>query len=227
MNSKRNPWLGFILYLLVTGLPRLFNLIGWWKWRIEGRENLLPRKTGGMIIVTNHVDWIDIIALASIVPISHRLSWFGKAELFESKLGNWFFREVDVVPVKRGRGDLEAMKKAANMLKSGAVFAFFPEGHRSETGELQQGQGGAIRLAMQSGVPIVPGALIGTQDGLKKSFRRQEITLRLGKPYTLEPTPNGKIPPPLMKELVTDMMQRIAELLPEEHHGFYRRELTE
>lgn len=215
----------YILYMLITYPGRFLSDIGWWKWRVEGIENIPPRSMGGMIIATNHVHWVDIVAIGALVPYTHILSWFGKIELFESAFGNWFFTTMNVVPVKRGKGDMSALNTAKTMLQNGAVFAFFPEGHRNINATLQRGQSGAIRLALKSGVPIVPGAITGSQHGLKGGPLRKELTLRLGTPYILEPVPDGKVPPRVMKELVKDLMLRIAMLLPEENRGYYADEI--
>lgn len=213
---------GKILYFFITFPCRLMNMIGWWRWRVEGIENLPPVEQGGMVIATNHMNWQDIIIMGAMIPYTHRLSWLGKTELFESRFGHWFFHTMQVIPVNRGRGDLAAMETCEKALRGGARLLIFPEGQRSKTASLQEGRGGAIRLAMRSDVPIVPVAIAGSEHGLKGTMRRQKITIRIGTPYKLEPTPNKKIPPRLMDHLVTDLMQRIAAMLPESYHGYYR-----
>ncbi len=213
---------GAVLYMMIIALPTLFKKIGWWKWRIEGLERLPPRSMGGMIVVANHSHWLDILALGALMPLSYRLSWLGKIEIFEHPVSNWFFRTLNVIPIRRGKRDLSALEASETALRNGAVFVIFPEGHRSGNGVLQQGHGGAIRMAMRTGVPIVPIAITGSQHGLKGSALRKELKLQVGMPYVVEPTPGNKIPPDLMASLTNDMMVRIANMLPEEKRGYYQ-----
>jgi 1-acyl-sn-glycerol-3-phosphate acyltransferase len=175
-----------------------------------------------MIIVTNHVHWLDILALGALVPYTHRLSWFAKQELFETAFGNWFFTTMEVIPVKRGKGDLSAMQATMQALRDGAVFIIFPEGHRNREGQLQKGYGGAIRMAIQGNVPIVPATIIGSQHGLRGSFLGKELKITIGKPFIIEPITSKKVPGSLMKQLTAEMMKRIAALLPENQRGVYR-----
>lgn len=100
----------------------------------------------------------------------------------------------------------------------------FPEGHRSDTRQLQQGRGGAVRLAVRSGCPIVPVAIWGTESGFKGVLRRSPIRVRFGKPYH-PPVEGNKIPLDRMSELTDEMMLRIAELMPEKYWGYYRERM--
>lgn len=212
---------GAIVYALLHGLLNFFRVIGWWRWNVEGMENLPPRGQGGMIIAMNHIHWMDIPVIGGSLPYSHRLSWLAKSELFENPLAGWFFRQMQVIPIKRGKRDLAALERAIEALRGGAVLLIFPEGHRSRSGVLMPGHGGAVRLAMQAGVPILPVAVSGTEHGLSGSFRRRPVHLQIGKPYNVPSTPDNKIPPELMEQLTADMMQRIAAMLPPERRGPY------
>jgi 1-acyl-sn-glycerol-3-phosphate acyltransferase len=217
---------GALMYGFIQAVINFFRLIRWWRWRIEGLENMPPRQSGGMIVAMNHVNWIDIPAIGSLLPFAYRLSWLAKIEIFEHPVAIWFFRNMNVIPIRRGRRDMAALDASVEALRAGAVLLIFPEGHRSRTGVLQEGRGGAIRLAMQSGVPIVPVAITGSEHGLKGACMRRPLTIRVGQPYTIPPTQNGKIPPDLMGQLTGDMMQRIAALLPEDRRGPYAQMTT-
>jgi 1-acyl-sn-glycerol-3-phosphate acyltransferase len=199
----------------------LLRAIGWWRWSIEGLERLPPRQAGGMIIAMNHIHWLDIPVIGALLPFAYRLSWLAKSELFEHPIVGWWFRRMQVIPIKRGRRDLAALDAAADALRNGAVLLIFPEGHRSRDGVMLPGRGGAIRLAMQSGVPIIPVAVTGTQHGLAGTLLRKPVRLQIGEPLTVPPTPDGKIPPDRMDKLTTQMMQRIAAMLPAEQRGPY------
>ncbi len=216
-----------LMYGFLYSLLNFLRIIGWWRWSVEGLENLPPRESGGMLIVCNHSHWLDIPVLGSLMPFKYRLSWLAKSELFANPFARWFFTTMDVVPIRRGKRDVAALEQSAEMLRNGSVLLIYPEGHRSGTGVLQEGRGGAIRLAMASQAPLVPVAISGTEHGLKGTLLRKPVVMRIGKPYLVEPTENGKVPPPLMEELTTDMMCRIAEMLPADKRGPYGPKLEE
>ncbi|GAB4423259.1 MAG: lysophospholipid acyltransferase family protein [Chloroflexi bacterium OHK40] len=213
--------LGTLIYwLLYVGLHTL-RLVGWFRWSVEGIANLPPRKAGGMIVAMNHIHWMDIPVVGAMLPFDYRLSWLAKSEIFQNPIADRFFRTMNVIPIRRGKRDVAALETAVEALRAGAVLLVYPEGHRSRTGVLQQGRGGAVRMAMQAGVPIVPMAVVGTEHGLKGTLTRRPVLLRIGEPYMVAPTPDGKIPPDRMEQLTTDMMLRIAALLPPERRGSY------
>lgn len=213
---------GWLMYSMLRGFFQFMIAIGWWRWRVEGLENLPPRHQSGMIIAMNHVHWVDILAVGTLLPFQYRLSWLGKAELFQHWLARWYFQNMKVIPVQRGKRDLSAITIAEDALRQGAALLIFPEGHRSGTGILQPGQSGVIRLATRSDVPIVPIAITGTQHGLWGTLQRKEVVLRIGMPYTIMPDSNGKIRPATMKWFISDLMHRIASMLPPEYQGAYQ-----
>lgn len=210
-----------VMYGMLYIWLNFMRLIGWFRWSIEGLENLPPRESGGMIVAMNHVSSVDIPAIGALLPFSYLLSWLAKSEIFQNSFIGWWLRTMQVIPIRRGKGDLAALDAAVDALRAGAVLLIFPEGHRSRDGVLQPGRGGAIRLAMQAGVPIVPIAVIGSEHDIKGSFLRKPLHMRVGKSFTVEPTADGKVPPDVMERLTTDMMQRIAALLPAERRGPY------
>jgi len=216
-----------LIYRLIIFPVRFFISIGWWRWRIEGLENLPPRSMGGMLVVMNHIHWLDILAIATLMPLSHRLSWLGKSELFEHPVRRWFFTTMEIIPIQRGRRDMLALEGCEQVLKDGAVLTVFPEGHRSHTGILQRGLGGAVRLAVRSEVPIIPVAITGSQHGLAGALRREELCLRVGPPYVIDPpADDGKMSVRMVNDLTTDMMVRIARLLPESYRGYYHEQAS-
>jgi 1-acyl-sn-glycerol-3-phosphate acyltransferase len=214
--------LGALMYFCIW-LPLQFCRLFWWNWNVEGRENLPPRGQG-MILAINHLHWLDIPIIGASLPLSHRPSWIAKVEIFINRVIAWWFREMMVIPIKRGHRDMTALVAAEDALKRGAVLIIFPEGHRSRTGGLLEGRGGAVRLAVRTGCPIVPIAVWGTEVGLKGAALRRPLHFRIGKPYTIDMR-GERIPWDRMNELTEEMMLRIAALMPSQYWGFYQDRL--
>jgi 1-acyl-sn-glycerol-3-phosphate acyltransferase len=209
-----------LLYLTFHTLIRL----GWFRWRIEGRERLPPRELGGLVLAMNHIHWLDIPIAGTLLPMAYRPSWLGKSELFAHPVAAWFFQQMQVVPIQRGKRDVAALHQAVDLLCNGAVLLVFPEGHRSHTGVLQRGQRGVIRLALQSGAPVVPLTIFGSQHGALGTLLRREVVLHVGEPYTIASPTKRKVPPDTMQALTDDLMREIAAPLPAACRGPYASE---
>src|SRR5690349_14319145 len=100
--------------------------------RIRGTHNVPKR--GPVILASNHASNIDPPVVGTC--IWRPCAFMAKEELFENKLFGWFNRNLYAFPVKRGTGDRGALKKALEILESGWPLVMFPEGTRSETGEM-------------------------------------------------------------------------------------------
>lgn len=211
--------LGAIMYFLLWAPLNLVRRI-YWRWSVEGLEHLPPPGTG-VVLAANHMSWLDIIVVAASLPPSHRPTWMAKAELFENPVLGWWFRQMQVIPIRRGKSDLHALNELEKALNKGALLIVFPEGHRSKTGGLIEGRGGAVRLAGSSGTLIMPTALWGTERGLGGLMRRKPVHVRFGPTYAPEGAA-GTIPADKMRQLTMDLMLRIAEMLPEGYRGVYR-----
>jgi 1-acyl-sn-glycerol-3-phosphate acyltransferase len=216
--------LGILLYGLVWVTLWVLRHV-WWKWTITGQARLKPRGQA-MILAVNHLHWTDTFALGASLPLSLRPTWMAKAELFANPVVAWLLRAIQVIPVSRGRYGLSALVVAEEALKHGAALIIFVEGHRSATGGLQEGQGGALRLAARTGCPIVPIALWGTEAGLRGICLRRPIHVSIGQPYVV-PTETSKISQQRMSELTEDLMLRLAALLPERYWGVYQERMEQ
>ena len=119
---------------------------------VYGRQNL--RVKGKAIFIANHRSMWDPLILALISP--RNIHFMAKKELFESKLGNLFFRSLYAFPVNRHNVDLTSLKNALKVLEQGEVFGIFPEGKRAVTDSLDESEKGAAFLAIRSGAPVIP-----------------------------------------------------------------------
>ena len=131
---------------------------------------------------------------------------------------------VNGIYINRFNADLNALREVFRRLKQGGVMVVAPEGTRSKSGTLQEGRDGASFIAARTGLTIMPGGLVGTQDAqvvsrLRK-FKRLDIELRIGQPFTLPPL-EGRNRAEQLKEYTDEIMCRIAILLPAEMRGIY------
>lgn len=159
---------------------------------VEGKANV-PR-SGPVIFASNHLSFIDSVAIPVAAP--RPVHFLAKSAYFEgSGLSGWFSREfftaIGAVPVKRGAGQaaLDALDQQRQLLEDGNAVALYPEGTRSLDGRLYKGRTGVAFLALQTGAPVVPVGLIGTDRvmpvGAKVPSLRQRVTVKFGEPLDL------------------------------------------
>lgn len=139
-----------------------------WELKVEGLENIDKQRT--YVIVSNHQSLADIIVL---YKIRTQFKWVAKASLFKIPFIGWCLYLTK--HIKLLRGDFGSIKKiyreAASWLRRGMSVMFFPEGTRSETGELGEFQNGAFKLALKEKVPVLPIAVSGTTNAIPKGGR--------------------------------------------------------
>lgn len=185
-------------------------------------EDRIPQ-TGGAIVVSNHVGRLD--ALLAIILSDREDIIMMVAEKYRSSfIWRYFGKKVDAIWLNRFEADFHAMREVHKRLQKGGILALAPEGTRSPTGTLMQGKPGAAFLAAKAGVPIIPLALIGTEDAVVKSrlkhFKRLQLGFRVGKPIVLPPM--GRQNRDAYLEAQTEeIMCQIAALLPPSHWGVY------
>ena len=193
---------------------------------VEGREHL---PEGPCLFVANHLSNADGITLArALAP--RRVFFLAGVKLKGTALTRLGLEAVDTIFIHPGTADIEALRRALEVLKSGDSVVLFPEGTRSRTGALQRARRGASLLALKGRVPVVPVALTGTESLLPiddadmggELLRRSLVRVRIGKPVDAvalaAQTPEGE---EKRQFLVDALMRRIAGLLPPEYRGFY------
>jgi len=185
---------------------------------------MLPK--GGYILASNHLGRLDSLMVYYVLDtddIVHPLTDKYKKHPFFRLMAWW----LKMTWLKRGQADMKAMREFISRLKNGAVMVITPEGTRSKSASLLQGESGAIYIASAAGVPIVPVALTGTQDALVKSqlkkFQRLKITISIGKPYAPVNLKviKGAERDRALQTATDDVMCRIAAMLPEGYRGVY------
>jgi len=157
--------------------------------RALGVENVPER--GAAILAPNHFSFMDHFLLGAY--LRRKVRFMAKSQLFTGLLG-WVYAQGGVFPVRRGARDEEAFITAEIVLERGGVVAMYCEGGRSRTGELQaRARPGIGRLALESGVPVVPVAIVGSARIRNwKRLRFPAVTVEYGPPlhFEIEPEPS-------------------------------------
>ena len=156
--------------------------------KVEGLE-YVPRK-GPAILASNHLAVADSFYLPLVVR--RRITFLAKAEYFAGKgvkgwFNKWFYTAAGQVPIDRANADAAqaALDTAERILTDGKLLGMYPEGTRSPDGRLYKGKSGLARLALQTGVPVIPVAMIGTDvvnPPGSRMWRFGRVTVRFGKP---------------------------------------------
>jgi 1-acyl-sn-glycerol-3-phosphate acyltransferase len=135
-----------------------------WKFRVEGAW---PDEGGPFVVVANHQSLLDIVLLSRM---PREMKWVGKEELFKIPWIGWMLRLTGDIAVRRGDSESggEAVAKARAYLERGMNVMIFPEGTRSRDARLLPFKKGAFRLAIETGVPVLPVVLSGTAEGFQK-----------------------------------------------------------
>jgi 1-acyl-sn-glycerol-3-phosphate acyltransferase len=176
---------GNALYTGGQVLCRIFSTM-WFDLQVQGIRNV-PLK-GGVLIVANHQSYLDPMLAA--VRLTRPMTYFAKSELFENKYFNWLIRSLGAFPVRQGEGDVGAVREAITKLKEGRALVLFPEGSRTDDGELLPIEGGVGLIARKAGVPVVPCIIEGSYKSWPretKVFKPANIDIWYGKPID----PNG------------------------------------
>jgi len=167
-------------------LGPLLTLLG--RPKVEGLEHV--PSSGPAILASNHLAVMDSFYLPLVVR--RRITFLAKAEYFTGTgLKGWlsrrFFTACGQVPIDRTDADTaqDALHSAERLLAQGKLLGMYPEGTRSPDGRLYKGKTGMARLALHTGVPVIPVAMIGTNvvnpPGTSK-LRFGRVTVRIGKP---------------------------------------------
>lgn len=144
---------------------------------------------GPVILVANHASYLDGPLVYSLCP--RPTSFLVKQEAFSGPVG-WVARAVGQIPIDRSVGDRRALATAVSVLERGGVLGVFPQGTRRD-GEVDEVNPGAAWIALRSGAPIVPVAVLGTrvEGGLYGDWPRPRsiLTVDFGEPFQLDVDP--------------------------------------
>ncbi|GAA1539924.1 lysophospholipid acyltransferase family protein [Actinomadura kijaniata] len=188
------------------GLFKALNL----KFRLEGTENIPA--TGGAVLVSNHVSYLDFIfAGLGAYPAGRLVRFMAKKEIFDNRIAGPLMRGMHHIPVDRQAG-AASYKAALNALKSGEVIGVFAEATISRSFTVKDIKSGAVRMAVAANVPLVPMAIWGpqrlwTKGRPRRLFQRGvPITILVGEP--MHPKRGDDY-----DQVTKELRQRISDLL--------------
>ncbi len=177
-------------YRLIIRLAlTVFRLLGL-RFDLRGSEHVPP--TGGAVLCSNHISYLDFTFLGLVALPRYRLVRFmAKASVFGHWFAGPFMRSMQHIPVDRSAG-AAAFDAAVRALKDGQVVGVFPEATISQSFTLKDLKAGAARMAIQAGVPILPAAVWGGQRVATKKrpvdlTRGRAVTVLVGDPIVPEP----------------------------------------
>ena len=195
--------------------------------RTEGVENV-PLE-GPAILASNHLSYADWLFMP--LTLSRRVTFVAKAEYFTTPgIKGWFqkkfFSGAGQVPIDRTSGDTAAgaLSSAKRILNAGELFGIYPEGTRSHDGKLYRGKTGVARLALETGVPVIPIAVIGT-DAIappgKKFGSLSRPLVRFGKPLDFSRYEGLEGDRFILRSITDEIMYEIMRLSDQEYVDIY------
>lgn len=146
--------------------------------KVEGLKNL-PQKTN-FIVVANHASFLDPFVIEAVIP--QRIYWLALRDIYNIFWVKWFINMMGALPTG------SSSEKAVYLLTENKNVGLFPEGTRSYDGKLRMFRRGAALLALKTGRPIVPCAILGTYEAFPRSAgfpKLVPIKVKIGKPKFL------------------------------------------
>jgi glycerol-3-phosphate dehydrogenase (NAD(P)+) len=164
--------------------------------------------SGSLLLASNHRSFLDpfLVGLCVRRPVY----FVAKQELFEKRLTAWFLCSLGAFPIRRGESDEDAMTTARELLERGEAVVIFPEGTRIRTGPPGSPKRGLGRLALETGAPVVPVAVAGSERARRGwRIRPVKVRVRCGRPLTY---PRVEKPSPRLAGAVTERIWPCVEL---------------
>lgn len=220
-SETRRPSFFWLLAVLI--LP-VINLAV--RYRFHHRERMPA--AGAFVLAPNHYSEIDPVVMgAASWKLGRAPRFLAKASLFKNPVLGWFLRTSGQIPVERaGSNGHAALRAAEELVEKGRMVVVYPEGTLTRDPDLwpMRGKTGAVRIALERDIPIVPAAHWGTQAlmpryGKKISlFPRKTIDVIIGEPLDLSAYRGKPVDQASLLAATAQLMDAIAELLAEVRH---------
>ncbi|MFI2073975.1 lysophospholipid acyltransferase family protein [Streptomyces triculaminicus] len=209
----------------------LIPLLRWvFRPKVEGMEHLPT--SGAAIIAGNHLSFSDHFMMP--VMVKRRITFLAKIEYFtgtglKGRLTAAFFRGIGGIPVDRSGKEAAqaAVDTALGVLERGELLGIYPEGTRSHDGRLYKGKVGVAAMALRSGAPVIPCAMIGTfeaQPTGRRLPRLVPITIRFGEPLDFSRYAGMEDQRAVLRAVTDEIMYAILKLSRQEYVDTYATE---
>ena len=188
---------------IIVSLPTLLI----YRVRAIGVQNV--PKNGAMVLAPNHFSQMDHFFIG--LYLRRKIRFMAKSQMFGPPVLTYIYKHGGVFPVRRGHHDEEAFKTAFTILDQGEMLLVYAEGGRSRSFELGEPKPGIGRIALESGVPIVPVAIYGSEAVRRwKRFRFPKVTVQFGEPisFAVEESPSYE----RQLEAATEIFGRVREM---------------
>ena len=187
-------------------------------------DHHIPRK-GGAILSINHIGYLDFaLTGTAALPTGRYVRFMAKKEVFDNKLAGPLMRGMHHICVDRSSGTASFVA-ALRALRAGEVIGIFPEGTISVSFEIKELKSGAVRLAMASGVPVIPTIVWGSQriwtKKVKRNLRRNKfpIIVAFGEPLYFDKQSDVEAGELLLRQTMISMLHEVQRKYPDSHQG--------
>jgi 1-acyl-sn-glycerol-3-phosphate acyltransferase len=214
-----NPVYTFVIGVVLT----VFRLLRW-KVRVAGVEHVPA--TGGGVVATNHIGYLDFVFAGYGVRKQgrRRLRFVAKREVFDHRISGPLMRAMGHIAVDRGGDTMRALREVSAALDGGDLVGMFPEGTISRSFVPLPGRPGAVRMAMGSGVPLIPGAVWGTQRIFTKGRKPRPapgitVSVLFGPPIAYTPDEDPMEVHQRLMAAIGDLVDRLQREYPDVPSG--------
>jgi 1-acyl-sn-glycerol-3-phosphate acyltransferase len=211
------------VYPPVIGAIKLFWKYLGLKFDFTGDEHI--PQSGGAILSINHVGYLDFaLTGTAALPTGRYVRFMAKKEVFDNKLAGPLMRGMHHICVDRSSGSASFVA-ALRALRAGEIVGIFPEGTISVSFEIKELKSGAVRLAMASGVPVIPTIVWGSQRIWTKKVKRNlgrhkiPIIVTFGDPIYFDKQSDVEAGEMLLRETMISMLHETQRRYPDSHQG--------
>ena len=193
-----------------------------WRPTVRGLEHVPD--SGGVILASNHLSFVDSVVIPIVVP--RKVVFLAKSDYFtgtgvRGTASRLWFEGLGMLPVDRSdtKSALNSLDTALEVLGQGDAFGIYPEGTRSRDGRLYRGRTGVAHLALTAGVPVVPVGLAGTEDIQpvgSKYPKLAKVSITFGAPLHFADRYDGVPLGRARREVTDEIMRAIQELTGQE-----------
>jgi 1-acyl-sn-glycerol-3-phosphate acyltransferase len=177
---------------------------------------------GPLIIVSNHINFLEVPLFYTHLTERRDMVGFAKAEVWKNPILGPLADLWGATPLHRGEADMAALRYVIGKLKEGYILGVAPEGTRSGDGRMQRGNPGIVLLALRSGAPLLPLPHWGGERFFPNlaRLRRTDFRFALGQQFYLDPG-GVRVTSEVRQEMIDEVMYQIAALLPAYYRGVY------